>query len=48
MTEPRIAVAVDDALHAREELVERGVPWFDSLVMAGCALGVMLSGGPAQ
>jgi hypothetical protein len=40
-----IIQVVDDALAARTELVARGLPPLDVLVITGCALGVMLSGG---
>jgi hypothetical protein len=37
---------VDKALETKEELLARGESPSDVLVVVGCALGVMLSGGP--
>lgn len=41
----QIMTTVDQILAAREELIARGLPAGDVLVMCGCALGVQLSGG---
>jgi hypothetical protein len=41
----QIMTTVDQILAAREELLARGLPAGDVLVIVGCALGVQLSGG---
>jgi hypothetical protein len=45
VNEKEIMAAVDKVLAARAELIRRGVPAGDVIVMTGTALGILLAGG---